>query len=106
MKSDNLADMMSAVLKVSADRDWDRIHTPKNLAANLVREASELLENCLWVSDEEIMASPKRIAAIKQEMRDVLHCLLLIANSIDADLPTCFWKKLAEVKKRYPPVSR
>ena len=35
----------------ASDRDWDQFHSPKNLAAALAVEASELLEHFQWLTE-------------------------------------------------------
>ena len=39
----------------ASDRDWDQFHSPKNLAAALAVEASELLEHFQWLTELEAL---------------------------------------------------
>src|SRR3989338_6571433 len=102
MKADRLSEMQKAELKITADRGWEKFHLPKNLAMDLVREAAEVMEHVIWETNEEIKNDPKRIRQIEKEMADVLHALLLLADSLGSDLVTVFWEKLREIEKRYP----
>ena len=40
----NLKKIKDEFMKFSKERDWEKFHTPKNLAMELTVEASELLE--------------------------------------------------------------
>jgi len=48
-------DLTLELRRFAADRDWERFHTPKNLAISLAVEAGELLEHFQWGTDEEIL---------------------------------------------------
>ena len=100
--SDKLSEMLKAVKKVTEERGWEKYHTPKNMAMDLAREASEVLEHFIWAKNKEIKKDKKRIAKIKKEMADVLHSLLLLSDVLKINLTKSFWEKLKEVKKRYP----
>ncbi|MGD9129821.1 MAG: MazG-like family protein [Candidatus Woesebacteria bacterium] len=103
MSKNDLKKMLRAVKRVTQERGWEKYHTPKNMAMDLVREASEALEHCIWQTDQEIKKDKKRVDEIKDEMGDVLHALLLLSDSLDADLADCFWHKLEKTEKKYPP---
>ncbi|HUV46598.1 MAG TPA: nucleotide pyrophosphohydrolase [Candidatus Bathyarchaeia archaeon] len=94
--------MQKAVIKISKDRDWEKFHSPKNMALDIVREVGEMVEHLVWDSNEEIKKDKKRIYKISHEMADVLHGLLLLADSLKIDLSKAFWEKIKKVKKRYP----
>jgi len=101
-KTDKLSLMLKAVKKITKERGWEKYHTPKNMAMDLVREASEVLEHFVWSKNKEIKKDKKRIVKIKKEMADVLHSLLLLSDVLKVDLTKSFWEKLEEVKQRYP----
>ena len=56
-------------------REWDRYHTPKNLAMALIVEAAELAEHFQWLTAEESQ-SPQdgKREKIRDELADVLMC--------------------------------
>ena len=56
MASDNttLSELKTAVKKFRDERNWQKYHTPKNLAESVSIEAAELLEKFQWKSEEEI----------------------------------------------------
>lgn len=89
----------------SKDRNWDQFHTPKNLAAALSVEASELLEIFQWLKDEEskaIMADEQKSQKVKEEIADVFYYLVRMADVLDIDLEKAFWDKLQKNEEKYP----
>lgn len=100
--SSDLNEMQQAALEVCHERQWDKYHTPKNMAMDLVREASEVLEHLIWPTNREILKDKARLAEIKDEMGDVLHALLLLADSCGIDTVAAFWDKLEKTKLKYP----
>ena len=69
----------------STDRDWDKYHTPNNLAKTIVLEANELLECFQWDGDNF------KIEKVKEELADVIvNCQNLLDNFL---LTACSKKK-------------
>ena len=57
----------------ASDRDWDKFHSPKNLAAALTVEAAELLEHFQWLTKaERQQLPPESLAWVRAEVADVL----------------------------------
>lgn len=86
-------------------RDWEKFHTPKNLAMALAGEAGELVELFQWLTAEEsaaLTADPEKARALRHEMADILFYLLRIADKFDIDLEAALWEKLEENARRYP----
>ena len=54
------------IRRFTEERDWDKYHTPANLAKSISIEANELLECFQW-SDEDY-----DIAHVKEELADVI----------------------------------
>jgi NTP pyrophosphatase (non-canonical NTP hydrolase) len=85
------------------ERDWDRFHTPKNLATALSVEASELLEPFQWlVSGEPAELDETKRTAIRHEMADVLTYLVRLADKLDVDLYAAVHEKMAINRQKYP----
>lgn len=102
-KTGDLETMSQAVLKFAQERGWKKFHTPKNMAMDLAREAGELMEHFVWLKDgNEVRKDKKALQAVESEMADVLHSLLVFADSLNLDLEKCFWQKLKKLEKRYP----
>ena len=86
-------------------RDWRRFHAPKNLAMSLAIEAAELMEHFQWISAEESRRAaddPARLAAIGEELADVLCYALAMANELGLDLSTTIGRKIAKNEQKYP----
>ena len=57
----------------ASDRDWDQFHSPKNLAAALTVEASELLEHFQWLTEAQSQQlPPEALNEVGAEVADVL----------------------------------
>ena len=58
----NLKKIKDELMKFSKERDWEKFHTPKNLAMALTVEASELLEIFQYSMDDgqDVFENPKR----------------------------------------------
>lgn len=100
---DALVELRDALRAFAAERDWDRFHAPKNLAAALIVEAAELLEPFQWLTEAESQALPDdTLAAVRQEMADVLLYLVRLADRLDVDLAQAARDKIALNAVRYP----
>jgi NTP pyrophosphatase (non-canonical NTP hydrolase) len=100
-----LEDLARELRGFAADRDWERFHTPKNLAVSLAIEVGELLEHVQWRTDAEIaelVRSPSGKAAVAEELADVLIYLVRLADILDIDLPASAAAKIAANAERYP----
>ncbi|WP_396333099.1 nucleotide pyrophosphohydrolase [Burkholderia anthina] len=85
------------------ERDWDKFHTPKNLAAALSVEASELLEPFQWlVSGEKSELGEANLVAVRHEMADVLVYLVRLADKMDVDLFQAVLEKMEINRAKYP----
>ncbi len=103
MPADTLESLRDAQRAFVAERDWDRFHTPKNLACALSVEAAELLEHFQWLTDAEAGAlPPERRDAVALEMADVLLYLVRLADVLDVDLRAAVARKLTLNAAKYP----
>lgn len=95
--------LREALRRFAAERDWDRFHSPKNLAIALSVEASELLEHFQWISEAESSAlPPEKRAKVTQEVADVLLYLVRLADKLDIDLAAAAAEKIALNAAKYP----
>lgn len=86
-------------------RRWEPFHTPKNLAAALSVEASELLEIFQWLTPEQsavVMADPDSAHRVRDEVADVLAYLLQFCDSLDIDLLPALAAKIDRNEHRFP----
>jgi NTP pyrophosphatase (non-canonical NTP hydrolase) len=98
---------LAARLKQFADaRDWEKFHTPKNLAIALSVEVSELAEIFQWLTPEEsagVMESVKNADAVRDELADVMIYLTRIASILGVDLIREANAKIDRNEVRFPP---
>ena len=89
----------------AAERDWQRFHTPKNLAMALMVEAAELAELFQWLTPEQSQAArqdPALQQRIGEEAADVLLYLLQLADHMGLDLEAAVAAKLLRNAEKYP----
>ena len=85
-------------------RDWERFHSPKDLAMAISIEASELLELFLWRgSGTPAELSSADRSAVAEELADVLIYGLSLANALEMDLSEAMLAKLKKDEAKYPP---
>jgi len=85
------------------ERDWVQFHSAKNLAMSLVVEASEIVEIFQWLTEEETdNLDPEKLNKVKNEMGDVLICLVKLSNRLEIDPLRAARDKLEEIKNKYP----
>lgn len=85
------------------ERDWEKYHSPKNLAMGLSVEAAELLEIFLWLKEDESHDLPEdKLKNLKEEIGDIMIYLTNIANKFDLDPIECAKQKIELNKKKYP----
>ena len=85
------------------ERDWEKYHSPKNLAIGLSVEASELLEIFLWLSKEESQnLTDNQLKNLKEEIGDVMINLINLAGKFGLDPIECAKQKIKINKSKYP----
>ena len=96
-------------LKAFADaRDWEKFHTPKNLAMALSVEVSELVEIFQWMTAEEsanVMKDQKSADAVKDELADIALYLVRLSSILKVDLLAEANAKIDRNEKRFPPTT-
>ena len=99
----DLEELKARVRAFVAERDWERFHSPKNLAMALSVEASELVELFQWLSEDESAAlDAAQRRRVAEELADVLWFLVRLSDRLDIDLLEAAGRKLAENAKKYP----
>jgi len=103
MPQDCLTTLTQRLRDFSAARDWERFHSPKNLAMALAAEAGELLEHFQWLTEAQSRElDPSQRELVAAELADVLLYLLRLADRLGIDLKTAAERKIAVNEKRYP----
>ncbi len=93
------------IIKFRDERDWQKFHYPKELAAALSIETAELQELFLWKgqeSSEQIISDNDRMDAISDEIADVAIYLFLITHELNIDLKEAIRKKIQKNGLKYP----
>jgi NTP pyrophosphatase (non-canonical NTP hydrolase) len=94
-----------AIREFARERDWERFHTPKNLAMALSVEVAELVELFQWLTPEEaatLVDAPDGRAAIEDEIADVAIYLLRLADVLGIDVAAATAAKIARNASRFP----
>lgn len=99
----SLDELRDALRAFAAERQWERFHSPKNLAMALAAEVGELLEPLQWLSEDESRdPSPAARSAIREEIADVLIYLVRLADRLEIDLLDAASAKLESNAAKYP----
>lgn len=86
------------------ERDWERFHTPKNLAMALAGEAGELVAEFQWLTAEESCdLGEDALRRVRAELGDVTLYLVRLADALGVDLAEAANAKLDENERRYDP---
>jgi len=91
-----MKEIIAKLKKFRADRDWEKFHTPENIAKGVAIEAAELLENFQWEHLEP------DIENVKEEIADVVGYCLLLCDHYGFDLKQILEEKIAKNKEKYP----
>ncbi|MFE9661342.1 MazG-like family protein [Streptomyces sp. NPDC005955] len=100
-----MTELRRRLVEFARARGWQPYHTPKNLAAALSVEASELVEIFQWLTPEEsarVMDDPDRAHRVRDEVADVLAYLLQFCAVLDIDPLTALAAKIDRNEKRFP----
>ena len=94
----NIIQELTREIREFADaRDWQKFHTPKNLAMAIAGEAGELAAEFQWLTPEESMEnslSRDQRKAIELEIADVQIYLLRLADVLNVDIPEVVREKI------------
>lgn len=78
------------------ERDWDKFHSPANLAKSISIEANELLECFQW--DEENFD----LQEVKEELADVLVYCRNMLDKLNLDEDEIVNAKMEQNEQKYP----
>ncbi|MCA9232283.1 MAG: nucleotide pyrophosphohydrolase [Planctomycetales bacterium] len=87
------------------ERDWQQFHSPKNLSMALAIEAAELMEHFQWIdvaASRNLAKDADKLAAVGEELADVLSYTLALANSLGIDLSDAVNAKMVKNASKYP----
>ncbi|MER5936393.1 nucleotide pyrophosphohydrolase [Streptomyces sp. NPDC001928] len=101
----DVAGLQRRLAEFAAARNWQPYHTPKNLAAALSVEASELIEIFQWLTPEEsarVMDDADTAARVTDEVADVLAYLLQLCEVLGIDVLAALDAKIDRNERRFP----
>ena len=84
------------IRKFTEDRDWDKFHSPANLAKSISIEANELLECFQWDEDNY------DVDAVKEELADVLVYCRNMLDKLGLDEDEIINAKMEKNENKYP----
>lgn len=83
------------IRKFVEERDWDKFHSPENLAKSISIESAELLECFQWSNDfnkEDVC----------DELADIVNYCIQMADKLEVNLEEIILNKLEKTKLKYP----
>ena len=104
MKQNEFADLTERIRAFADARNWEKFHTPKNLAMAIAGEAGELAAEFQWLTAEESALgslTPEQLQAIKLEIADVQIYLMRLADVLNVDIPAEVIEKMAINESRF-----
>lgn len=100
-----VAELRQLVADFVAERDWSQFHSPKNVSMALAIEAAELMEHFQWLTVEAsrgVTAEPEKLAAVGEEIADVVGYSIALANELGIDLSSTIRAKMIKNAVKYP----
>lgn len=103
-QTDRLSLLKQKVDEFSKARDWEKFHTPKNLAMALTVEAAELMEIFQWLEPQETYQNlpSEKQKAVEHEVADIFIYLLRFCSVSGIDLINAAEEKLKHNAEKYP----
>ena len=88
--------LMKEIKQFNEERDWDKFHSPANLAKSISIEAGELLECFQWDNDNYNQEE------VYEELADVFTYCIQMAMKLGVTPEETILKKLEKTRKKYP----
>lgn len=90
-----MEDIINELKKFNKERDWEKFHSPENLAKSISIEAGELLECFQWDNkyNKDIVCD---------ELADVMTYCVQLSIQLNVDPIEIIKNKLEKTKKKYP----
>lgn len=96
--SEELRALQNQLAEFAQARNWERFHTPRNLAALISTEAGELLALFRWEQD----ALQERREKVEEELADIFLGVLRFADVAGIELLSAARRKLVDNARKYP----
>jgi dCTP diphosphatase len=101
---DQIENLMASIRNFAENRDWEKFHTPKNLAMAIAGEAGELVAEFQWLTPEESCKSElseEKLRDIRLEMADVQIYMLRLADILGIDITAAVREKMEINEARF-----
>lgn len=98
----SVSELKELVGEFVSERNWEKFHTPRNLAVSVTLEAAELLEHFQWAPPGDEAIDSHRHQLISEELSDVMAYLLSLANVLKIDVASSMRAKMQKNRKKYP----
>ncbi|MBQ9025636.1 MAG: nucleotide pyrophosphohydrolase [Methanobrevibacter sp.] len=90
-----MKEIFDEIIKFQKERDWQKFHTPENLAKSISIESAELLEHFQWGKEYNI-------EEVSEELADVLIYSLYMVHALDLDVKEIILNKMDKNALKYP----
>ena len=98
-----IEELTCLIRKFASRRDWEKFHTPKNLAMAITGEAGELAAEFQWLTTEEASnISNLPVEKIELEIADIAIYLLRICDVLNVNFTEVIKKKMELNEFRFP----
>lgn len=101
---DDFDDLTERVKLFAEAREWERFHTPRNVALALVGEVGELAAELQWKADVQLAAGvdDELSTRLADEVADVLIYLIRFSGVCGIDPVAAAHAKVIRNEERYP----
>ena len=89
---------------ISDHNQWDKLHTPKNLATAISIHSAQIQKQFQWLENDEsslMVRGPDKKEALTSEVANVLIYLVAFCDKMDIQLETAVIDKLAWNRQRF-----
>jgi len=98
-----MQNLIKKLRKFAKERDWEKFHSPKNLAMALSVEVAEIVEHFQWLTEEQSCNLDARtIEKLKDEIGDVQIYLARLADQLGISPLDVAEEKLKKNATKYP----
>ena len=95
--------LIKKIRSFNAERDWDKYHSPKNLAMAFAVEVAEIAEHFQWLTDDQSRdLTNDKMVQVKDEIGDAMILLLNLSDKLGIDPVEAAKEKLKKNAEKYP----
>ena len=99
----DFSDLARKLRDFAQERDWEQLHSPKNLSMALSVEVAELVEYFQWLTEDQSSSlEVDELAEVAAEIADIQIYLTRLADQLGVDIENAVTKKLAVNASKYP----